>query len=47
LETTAGKGMPLKHCSQFHTTTLYAPVTSVKPDNKFRAEKASDKKITI
>jgi len=26
LETTAAKGMPLKHCLQFHTTTLYAPI---------------------
>ena len=44
LETTAGKGMPLKHRLQFHTTALYATVTSVKPDNKLRAEKHHTKK---
>lgn len=32
LETTAGKGTPLKYCLQFHKT-LYAPITSVNSDN--------------
>jgi len=36
LETTAGKGMPLKHC-----------FTASHNNYKFTAEKASDKKISI
>jgi hypothetical protein len=41
LETTAGKGMPLKYCLQFHKTTLYAQITPVKSDNKLTAQKAT------
>ena len=44
LEPTAGKGMPLIYCLQFHKTTLYAPITSVKSDNKLTAEKTTQDK---